>query len=112
MTEGQVGDYTGTAASLDSLTAAHWIVRDRGYDVDWFRAAWKRKGMKPCILGRKSRGRPAKYDKRKYKRHNRIEVMFGRLKDWRQVATCYDRCPTVFFSGICPAAIVMSGYES
>jgi transposase len=24
--------------------------------------------------------------------------MFGRLKDWRRVATRYDRCPTVFFS--------------
>lgn len=43
MTEGQVSDYTGTAASLGSLTAEHWILRDRGYDVDWFRAAWKKK---------------------------------------------------------------------
>ncbi|WP_415512451.1 hypothetical protein [Acetobacter papayae] len=33
--------------------------------------------------------------------------MFGRLKDWRRVATCYDRFLTVFFSAICLAATVM-----
>jgi transposase len=33
--------------------------------------------------------------------------MFGRLKDWRRVATCYDRCPTVFFSAIAIAATVI-----
>ncbi len=33
--------------------------------------------------------------------------MFGRLKDWRRVATRYDRCPKVFFSGIALAATVI-----
>jgi len=28
-----------------------------------------------------------KYDKRRYKWRNRIEIMFGRLKDWRRLAT-------------------------
>jgi transposase len=46
-------------------------------------------------------------DKRRYKRRNRIESMFGRLKDWRRVATRYDRCPTVFFSAIALAATVL-----
>jgi hypothetical protein len=40
-------------------------------------------GIKPCIPGRKSRGKPVKHDKRR----TRIEIMFGRLKDWRRVAT-------------------------
>ncbi|GGD56389.1 hypothetical protein GCM10010990_02010 [Croceicoccus mobilis] len=43
---------------------------------------------------------PVKYDKRRYKHRNRIEIMFGRLKDWRRVATRYDGCPTVFFSAL------------
>ena len=51
----------------------------------------KDKGIRPCIPGRKSRGKPVKRDKRSYKRRNRIEIMFGRLKDWRRVATRYDR---------------------
>lgn len=38
--------------------------------------------------------------KRGYKRRNRIEIMFGRLEDWRRVATRYDRCPEIFLSVI------------
>ncbi|WP_146612710.1 transposase, partial [Falsochrobactrum ovis] len=44
---------------------------------------------------------------RRYKRRNRIEIMFGRLKDWRRVATRYDRCPMTFFSAIALAATVI-----
>ncbi|MFP6734776.1 MAG: IS5/IS1182 family transposase, partial [Rhodospirillales bacterium] len=33
--------------------------------------------------------------------------MFGKLKDWRRVATRYDRCAHTFFSAICIAAIVI-----
>ena len=106
MTAGQISDYTGAAALLDSLPAAQWMLGDRGYDADWFRDTLEERGIKPCIPGRKSRGKPVKYDKRKYKRRNRIEIMFGRLKDWRRVATRYDRSPTVFFSAVCLAATV------
>ena len=79
----------------------------RGYDADWFREALQAKGIKPCIPGRKSRLQPVKYDKRRYRRRNRIEIMFGRLKDWRRVATRYDRCPQVFFSAIALAATII-----
>jgi transposase len=48
---------------------------------------------------------PIKYDKRRYR--SRIEIMFGRLKDWRRVATRYDRCLTVFFCAIALAATVI-----
>jgi transposase len=39
--------------------------------------------------------------------HNLIEIMFGRLKDWRRIATRYDRCPKVFLSAIARAATVI-----
>ncbi len=80
---------------------------DRGYDADLYRDALQAKGIAPCIPGRKSRTIPVEYDKRRYRRRSRIEIMFGRLKDWRRVATCYDRCPTVFFSAIALAASVI-----
>ena len=64
-------------------------------------------GIKPCIPGRKSRSKAIKYDKRRYKKRNRIEIMFGRLKDWRRVATRYDRCSEVFMSAIALAATVL-----
>ena len=65
------------------------------------------KGHQALHTSRKSRSLPVKYDKRRYKRRNRIEIMFGRLKDWRRVATRYDRCPTVFFSALTLAATVL-----
>ncbi|TGD60049.1 IS4/IS5 family transposase, partial [Tabrizicola sp. WMC-M-20] len=65
MTAGQVSDYTGAAALLSSLPKAEWLLADRGYDADWFRDALKDKGIKPCIPGRKSRGKPIKHDKRR-----------------------------------------------
>jgi transposase len=104
ITAGQISDYTDAAALLDDLPKAQWMLADRGYDADWFRAALLQKGIKPCIPRRKSRYKPVKYDKRRYKRRNRIEIMFGRLKNWRRIATRYDRCPTVFFSAIALAA--------
>ncbi|WP_295707461.1 IS5 family transposase [uncultured Brevundimonas sp.] len=107
VTAGQVSDYTGAAALLDSLPKAQWLLGDRGYDADWFRDALQAKGITPCIPGRKTRTEPIRYDKRRYKRRNRIEIMFGRLKDWRRVATRYDRCPTVFLSAIALAAVVL-----
>lgn len=107
ITAGQFSDYTGAAALLSNLPEAEWLLADRGYDADWYREALQDKGITPCIPGRKSRGKPVKYDKRRYKRRNRIEIMFGRLKDWRRVATRYDRCPKVFLSAIALAATVI-----
>ncbi len=68
MTAGQVSDYTGAAALLDCLPKAEWLLADWGCDADWFREALKDTGIKPCIPGRKSRGKPVKYDTRRYKR--------------------------------------------
>ena len=107
ITAGQVSDYTGAAALLDELPKAKWLLADRGYDADWYRDALQAKGITPCIPGRKSRKKTIKYDKRRYKRRNRIEIMFGRLKDWGRVATRYDRCPMAFLSAIALAATVI-----
>jgi len=107
LTAGQVSDYTGAAALLNSLPEADWLLADRGYDADWFREALADRGTRPCIPGRKSRNNEVRYDKRRYRRRNRIERMFGRLKDWRRVATRYDRCPKVFLSAIALAATVI-----
>ena len=84
-----------------------WLLKDRGYDADWFRDALKDKGIRECIPSRKQRTKTVKYDKCRYKRSNRIDIMFGRLKDWRRVATRYDRCPKVFLSAIALAAIIL-----
>ena len=80
---------------------------DGGYDAEWFGDTLEQEGIKPCTPGRKSRSMPVKYDKCRYKRRNRIEIKFGRLKDWHRVATRYDRCPTAFFSALTIAATTL-----
>ncbi|KUP94683.1 transposase DDE domain protein [Tritonibacter horizontis] len=107
VTAGQVSDDIGARALLSSFPNVDWLLGDRGYDAGWFRDASKDKGIRACIPGRKPRKKPVKYDKRRYQRRNRIEIMFGRLKDWRRVATRYERCPKVFLSAIALAAVVI-----
>tara|TARA_Y100000780_G_scaffold232007_1_gene260236 strand:- start:3838 stop:4125 length:288 start_codon:yes stop_codon:yes gene_type:complete len=92
---------------MNGLPEAKWLLADRGYDADWFRETLVDKGTTPCIPWRKSRKKIVKYDKRRYKRRNRIERMFGRHKDWRRISTRYDRSPTVFLSAIALAATVI-----
>ena len=93
MSAGQVSDYTGAATLLGDLPKADWFLADRG--------------IQACIPSQKSRKKPVKYDNRRYKRRNRIEIIFGRLKDWRRVATPYDRCPQTYLSTIALAATVL-----
>ena len=71
ITAGQVSDYTGAAALMNSLPEADWLLADRGYDADWFRETLVGTGTTPCIPGRESRKKTVKYDKRRYKRRNR-----------------------------------------
>jgi transposase len=52
----------------------------------------------PCIPGRKARKAPVEYDAERDKERRRIANMFGRLKDWRRIATRYDRCADPFLS--------------
>ena len=83
------------------------LIADRGYDSDWFRQALADRNIEPCIPGRKNRKRPIEFDAHRYKQRNLVERMFGRLKDWRRIATRYDRCVHTFISAICIAATVI-----
>jgi putative transposase len=106
LTEGQKSDHRGAAMLLPTLPPARELLADRGYDSNRFRAELAARGITPCIPSTKSRKVPLLYDKVLYRRRHRIENMFGRLKDWRRVATRYDRCAHTFFSAICIAATV------
>ena len=107
VTAEQVSDYIGTREQLSSLPNVEWLLGDRGYDAEWFRESLKDKGKRARIPGRRQSKTTVKYDKRRYKRRNRIEIMFGKLKDWRRVPTRCDRCPKVFLSAIALAETVI-----
>lgn len=107
LTEGQVSDYKGAATMLPALPPAPVLIADRGYDSDWFRQGLRRQSIKPCIPARSGRNKAIRHRKALYKLRYKIEVMFGRLKDWRRVATRYDRCAHTFMSAITLAATVL-----
>jgi transposase len=53
-----------------------------------------------------SRRNPIPYNKRAYKARNRIERMWCRIKDWRRIATRYDKLARNYLSGAYLAAIL------
>ena len=52
------------------------------------------KGIKACIPPRKGRKTKHAYCKTFYRQRHKVEGMFGKIKDWRRIATRYDRCAT------------------
>lgn len=93
---------------LDALPPAiiH-LIADRGYDSAWFRTELKARGIQPCIPSSRSRKVPFPYDAALYRQRHKVENLFAKLKDFRRIATRYDRCAHTFFSAICIAAAVI-----
>ena len=102
MNGGQVMNYNGGAVLLDDPQKAQCLIGNRGYDADWFRDPPREPSGSDHRLWSQILQRTEQYDKRRY----HIKIMFGRLEDWRRVATRYDRCPTLSFSAIAPAAVI------
>jgi len=83
------------------------LIGDRGYDSAPFRDALKARGITPSIPSTRSRKVLIPHDATLYRQRHRIEIMFGRLKDWRRIAMRYDRCAPAFLSAIALAATVI-----
>jgi transposase len=109
LTAGQTSDHIGAKILYPALPdgTEAVLIADRGYDSDEYRAALQAKGILPCIPPRKGRKAPAAYCKTQYKQRHKVENMFGKLKDWRRIATRYDRRADVFMAAITLAAIVI-----
>ena len=108
LSEGQLSDHIGAKLLYPAFPdSTSCLIGDKGYDSDEFRAALEAKGITPCILPLKGRNFPVSFSKTLYKQRHKVENMFGSPKDWRRVATRYDRCAHTFFSAICIAAIVI-----
>jgi transposase len=107
LSEGQMSDHTGAKLLYPHRPAAETLIADNGYDSDEFADALAAKGITPCIPSRSNRIADIIYDNGLYKTRGRIEIMFGRLKDWRRIAKRYDRAAHTFVSAICVAATVI-----
>ena len=67
------------------------LIADRGYDANHLRELIESLNAEAVIPSTTSRRSPIPYNKRLYKQRNRVERMWCRLKDWRRVATRYDK---------------------
>lgn len=107
LSEGQMSDYKGAALMIDALPRAKQLIGDRGYDAGWFRQALAARGTTPCIPSKRNRKIAIPHDTILYRQRHKVEIMFGRLKDWRRIHTRYDRCAHAFLSAIAIAATVI-----
>jgi len=82
------------------------LIADKGYDADRLRAVIRKQGTIPVIPGRRNRKRLIQYDERRYKDRWLVEAMFCRLKDFRRVATRYDKLARNFLSAVHLAAAI------
>ena len=92
LTGGEVSDYRGVDELLALPVAKPKIMSaDKGFDGDGVRSALLLKGISPVIPPRANRVNPPVCDFKAYKDRNRIERMFSKLKQFRRIATRYDK---------------------
>jgi transposase len=72
------------------------VVGDKGFDGDPQRQACREHGAKPVIPFKANRTRPGRLNKKAYRQRNKIERLFGKLKEFRRVATRYEKLKQTF----------------
>lgn len=82
------------------------MVADKAYDSDAIRRTIEAAGAVPNIPPRRNRTWKNCFSPRLYRLRNAIERMFCRLKDFRRVATRYDKLAANFLAAIALAATV------
>jgi len=82
------------------------LIADKGYDGDGFRSDIVNRGATPVIPNKSNRIALHRFNKRAYKGRNVIERCFCRLKDFRRIATRYDKLARNFLAAVQLAAIV------
>lgn len=107
LTPGQASDLAGADILLEDL-AAESLLADKGYDVDErVIQRLQQAGKKPVIPPKCNRREPREYDRELYKARHLIENFFARLKQYRAIATRYDKLAESFLGAIYLAATVV-----
>jgi transposase len=65
-----------------------------------FASRWEEQGTEVVIPSTRARRRPHPLNRRAYRGRDAVERMFERMKDWRRLATRYDRLARNFLSAI------------
>jgi transposase len=107
LTGGNTADSPVAPQLLAGLKGAKYLLADKGYDANSLHKHLRRSHIVPVIPGRSNRKRTIRYDKNRYKNRHLIENAFCRLKDFRRVATRYDKLARNFMSAIALATLVV-----
>ena len=86
---------------------AEAVIADKGYDADHLREAVLERGADPVIPSKSNRRAPLPYDKALYKERNLVERFFNKLKQFRRVATRYDKLLANYRGFVLLAAIAI-----
>jgi transposase len=104
VTGGEVSDYKEALRLLEGQKAS-FVLGDKGYDADYIINKIKANGCEAVIPPRSNRKSQREYDKILYKERNKIERMFGKLKQFRRIATRYDKLRASYLSFVLIASI-------
>lgn len=84
-----------------------FLLADRGYDSDDFRKSLVENDITPVIPGRKNRKKSIDYDKHIYKERNIVERFFGKIKEFRRIATRYDKTACMYKGALLMVSIII-----
>jgi transposase len=112
LTGGQAHDLAGADALLPELEA-ETLIADKAFDADErVLKPLAEAGKAAVIPPRKTRKAPRAFDKDLYKARHLIENFLAKLKQFRAIATRYDKTARNFLAGIHLAAAAIQGNES
>ena len=95
------------ACGLVEGIAAGQVIADRAYDADRLHDVVLDQGGEPVIPPRRHRKYQHSYDKIAYKNRWGIEAFFAKLKQWRRIASRYDKIAANFLGFVKLAAIML-----
>ena len=106
LTEGQVHDIRQAEALIEGF-ACEKVLADKGYDSDKFREVIASKGAEAVIPPKRSRKELIPYDKDVYQDRNLVERFFNKIKNFRRIATRYDKTALSFAAMLALAAAMI-----
>jgi transposase len=114
LTPGQAGDAPVAPDLLTDLRAGATLIADRAYDTDAIRALATERGAWANIPPRVTRKGSFAFNRWVYRQRNQVERFFNRIKNFRGIATRYDRTDANYLAGLTLAAIRvwLKSYES
>ena len=104
LSAGNVNDISMAEALVRAAGPFRRLLADKGYDANHFQRLLAERGTEAVIPSTASRRAPIPFDTLAYKAGNRVERMWCRLKDFRRIATRYDKLARNYLSGTYLAA--------